>query len=133
MSNAFYEFDCLYCSGDPRLDETFVQARVLLFPDGIKLETDKNSLFWPKSGIRNALYQPRHPVDIDAIAKGSIEAAEDIAVGLAMDVPPEPAVTLTIQDPEGVYEDGFEISLVFEKEYNARVLAKRIADNYCAS
>jgi hypothetical protein len=130
MAEVLYDDQCLYCWGDPRLDEKFVQANVLVLLDGIKLETDKDSLFWPQAAVKSASYEPTFPVDIEAAAAGSQEAAEDIAIGLAMDHIPEPGVSLVVSDPEGVYPDGFDIRLVFCKEYNARVFAKRVTDTF---
>lgn len=130
MADVIYEAECLYCWGDPRLDDELLKATVVLLGDGVKLETQNDSLFWPKDAIKSASYEPTFPVDIEAAAGGSLDAAQDIAIGLAMDHIPEPAVSLMVHDPEGIYPEGFDIRLVFGKEYNARVFAKKITDTF---
>ena len=130
MSEILYEDKCLYCWGDPRLEDKLVQARVILRSDGVKLETKTDSVLWPRKAIRNISYQATHPVDIEDAAGGSVEKAQDIAIGLAMDHLADPAVSLIIHDPESVYEEGFDIRLIFTKEYNARVFAKRVSNAF---
>ena len=65
-------------------------------------------------------------MDLDEIARAQgVEAAQDIAIGLAIDVPPEPALKFIVADPEGVEPEDFDVRIMFRNEYFAKVFAKR--------
>jgi hypothetical protein len=67
-------------------------------------------------------------VDLGAFARSQgIEAAEDVALGLAMDEVPEAALSLVVEDPEGVMVHGFDVRVIFRNEYYAKVFAKRMS------
>lgn len=125
VSKGEYEDDCLYCWGDPRTQDTLVSGRIFVCEEQVRFEADDLVLSWPGTRIRGVSYEPTHPVDIDAAAGGSVDAAQDIALALAMDHIPEPAISLLLEDPEGIVE-GFDIRVVFDTEYRAKLAMKRI-------
>jgi len=43
-----------------------------------------------------------------------------------MDHIPEPAISILLEDPEGIVEDGFDIRIVFDTEYRAKLAMERI-------
>jgi hypothetical protein len=92
----------------------------------VRFEADDLVLAWPHDRIRRVSYEPTHPVDIDAAPGGSIDTAQDIAIALAMDRIPEPAISILLDDPEAIVEDGFDIRIVFDTEYRAKLAMKRI-------
>jgi len=121
-----YQDDCLYCWGDPRMADTLVSGRIIVSKEGLRFEADDLVLSWPRARIRGLSYEPTHPVDIDAASGGNLDAAQDIAIALAMDHVPEPALSILVEDPEGIAQEGFDIRLVFDTEYRARLAMKRI-------
>ena len=40
----------------------------------------------------------------------------------------QPGVTITVTDPEGVYEDGLKIAVICRNDYYAKVLVKRLGE-----
>jgi len=126
MTEPTYEDDCRYCWGDPRTDETLVSGRLRIHDDRVSFTSDRLQLWWPLGDIRGVSYKPAYPVDIEAAAQGSLDVAQDIAICLAMDHIPDPAISISVEDPEGVYKDGFDIRLIFATEYRAKVALARI-------
>ena len=126
MSKGEYEDHCLYCWGDPRTQDTLISGRIFVCKDQVLFESDDLVLSWPFARIRGVSYEPTHPVDIDAAAGGSVDVAQDIAIALAMDHIPDPAISMLLEDPQGIVEEGFDIRLVFDTEYRAKFAMKRI-------
>ncbi len=129
MNEHLYDDDnCTYCWGDPRFDQRFVAGRLVLGTEGVRFESQEDSVVWPKGAIKSLAYAPTHPVDLDEIARSSgIDAAQDIAIGLGMDHVPDPALSLHVDDPEGVEPNGFDIRIIFRNEYYAKVFGNRAA------
>jgi len=121
-----YEDDCLYCWADPGTQRTLVSGRIFICADGVRFQTDKLVLSWPIERIREVSYEPTYPVDIDAVAGGNADAAQDIAIALAMDHIQEPAISTLLGDPEQIVEEGFNIRIVFGTEYPAKLAMERI-------
>ena len=121
-----HEHDCLYCWGDPGTQRTLVSGRILVCREQVRFKGDDLVLSWPSARIREVTYEPTHPVDIDAAAGGRVDEAQDIAVILAMDYIPEPAISIVLEDPEAIVEERFDIRLVFATEYRAKLAMKRI-------
>ncbi|HUS45979.1 MAG TPA: hypothetical protein VM219_08115 [Phycisphaerae bacterium] len=126
MSKGEYKDHCLYCWGDPRTQDTLISGRIFVCKDEVRFESDDLVLSWPFARIRGVSYEPTHPVDIDAVAGGSVDVAGDIAIALAMDHIPDPAISMLVEDPEGIVVEGFDIRLVFDTEYRAKLAMKRI-------
>jgi len=126
MTNRVYEDCCLYCWGDPRAQETLLSGRIYVCVEEARFEADDIVLAWPYAKIQKVSYEPTHPVDVDAVAGGNIDAAQDIAIALAMDHIPKPAISILLEDPEGIMEDGFDIRIVFDTAYRAKLAMRRI-------
>lgn len=126
MSEGEYRDDCLYCWGDPRTELTLLSGHLVVNHEQVRFEASNLTLVWPRVRILGAAYAPTHPIDIDSAAGGNIDAAQDIAIGLAMDVEPDPAISILIDDPEDIVEGGFDIRIVFDTEYRAKLAMKRI-------
>jgi len=132
MADTLYEDEkCTYCWGDPRFEDRFVTGSLTLAPDGVSFVAEQDSIVWPKAAIKSVKYAPTHPVDLEEIARTQgVEAAQDIEVGLAMDVAPEPALSIVVHDPEGVEPDGFDVRILFRNQYYAKVFAKRVSTTF---
>lgn len=126
MPQGEYEDDCVYCWGDLQTQETIVSGRILVGQEMVRFEADDLVLSWPITRIRRVSYEPTHPVDIDAAAGDNVDMAQDIAIALAMDHIPQPAISILLDDPEGIVSDGFDIRVVFDTEYQAKLAMKRI-------
>lgn len=131
MPEPLYDDDkCTYCGGDPRLEHRLVKGTLILTEEAVKFEGEEDSVVWPRSRIKEIKYAPTAPMDVDMeaiIRTHGIDAAQDIDIALAMDppVPPEPALSFRVDDPEHVKPEGFDIRVVFRDEYYAKVFAKR--------
>jgi len=134
MVKALYQdVQCTYCWGDPRFEDQFVLGRIILTVESIKFVSAKNedSVIWPKASIKFISYAPTHPVDLNEISRTQgLDATQDIAIALNMERVPEPALSLNVQDPEGVIPDGFDIRIIFRNEYYAKVFGKRAVDTF---
>ncbi len=127
MSAFLYDDEqCTYCWGDPRSDQSFVSGRLILTAEAVRFESECEEIVWPKSAVRSIAYAPTHAVDLDQLARSyGAAAAADIEIGLNMDEVPDPALSLVVDDPEGVEPSGFDIRILFRSAYYAKVFGKR--------
>lgn len=100
MIDSKYEDDeCTYCGADPRFADDMQKGRRTLTKNEVRFQGVRDSISWPRRAIVDVAYSPTFPVDLEAIARTSgIDAAQDIAVGLAEDCVPEPSLSIHIED-----------------------------------
>ncbi len=125
MTDELYEDDqCWYFGGDPRL-ETEGEATLSLFSDCIRLKSEAGSLCWPRRDVLAIRFQETvdHRYNLSGL---SPEAAADAELSLIEEGRLEPALSISVRDPEGVYTDGFDVRVAFRSGYHAKVFAKRV-------
>lgn len=108
------------------MEGTIVSGWISLNKEEVRFESDDIVLVWPMPDIRHVSYKPTHPVDVEAAAKGRVEAMQSITLSLAMDSIPEPAISIHVDDPLEIEDDPFDVRLVFETQYRVKAALKHI-------